>query len=69
MDNEELHEYEPTAGDIIAEVCGTLDALTDLLYALSTRAMHDEFTTGKCFDFLAETANNCKEKLLPYAED
>ena len=69
MNNEELHEYTPTAGDIIAEVCHTLGALTDLLYSLSTRTMHEEYTTGNTFDFLAETANNCKEKLLPYAED
>ena len=69
MDTEELREYTPTIGDIIAEVCHTLGALTDLLYSLSTRAMHEEYTTGNTFDFLAETANNCKEKLLPYAED
>ena len=70
MDNpEELEEYTPTAGDVIYEVCGTLEALTDILYSLSTRTMHGECTTGKCFDFLAETAYNCKKKLLPYAED
>lgn len=69
MKTEEHEKYIPTTGDIIAVVCGTLDALTDLLYSLSTRTMHGEMTTGKCFDFLAETANNCKEKLLPYAED
>lgn len=69
MDTEELEEYEPTAGDVIDEVCGTLTALTDILYSLSTRTMHGEMTTGRCFDFLAETANSCKEKLLPYAED
>lgn len=66
---EEHEEYIPTVGDVIYEVCGTLEALTDILYSLSTRTMHGECTTGKCFDFLAETAYNCKKKLLPYAED
>lgn len=65
---EEHEEYIPTVGEIIFEVCETLTALTDMLYALSTRTMHGECTTGSCFDFLAETAYNCKKKLLPYSE-
>lgn len=69
MDTEELHEYEPTAGDIIAEVCGVLEALTGILFAVSDSVTYGDVPSGKCFDFLAATTSDCKEKLLPYAED
>ena len=69
MDNEELEEYIPTAGDIISEVCGTLEALTNILFAVSNSVTRGDIPTGRCFDFLAETTSDCMERLLPYAED
>ena len=69
MNTEELHEYIPTEGDIIAEVCGTLEALTGILFAVSNSVTHGDIPSGKCFDFLATTTSDCMEKLLPYAED
>ena len=67
--DEELHEYIPTAGDIIAEVCGTLEALTGILFALSNSVTGGDIPSCKCFDFLAETTSSCMERLLPYAEN
>lgn len=68
-EDNDLTEYDPDVGDVIYEVCRTLGALSDLLRSLSNRQMLGEETTSECFDFLANTANNCKLKLLPYAED
>ncbi len=69
MNTEKIEEYTPTAGDIIAEVCGTLEALTDILFAVSNSMTYGDIPSSKCFDFLAATTSDCMEKLLPYAED
>lgn len=68
MDNEELEEYEPTAGEVIADNIGTFNALIDILYSLSTSANHGVMTSGECFDFLARVLNDVKSELMPYAE-
>lgn len=69
MDTQELEEYIPTEGDIIAEVCGTLEALTGILFAVSNSVTYGDIPSGKCFDFLAATTSDCMEKLMPYTED